>query len=180
VHPASWPARTRLNVTVGMTPGQRGHMQQVLGAHIQMQAQAMMAGLDGILASPKTLHASSRALLQIGGIRNPDAMILDPASPAAQQTAKAKQEQGAAAQQQQQQIILRQLAIEERKLAIEEQKNADKTAYDYFKTEMDVAMKEAEIVGGAELDLEKQARDQRATAQANAANLRAAPQGVRQ
>jgi hypothetical protein len=178
IHPQSWPARTRLNVTVGMTPGQRGHMQQVLGAHIQLQAQAMMAGLDGILANAKTLHASSRALLQIGGIRNPDAMILDPASPAAQQAAKGKQEQAQQQAQQQQQIIARQLAIEERKLAIEERKNADDVAYDYFKTEMDVAMKEAELVGSAELDLEKQARDHRAQAQNNAANLRAAPNGT--
>ncbi|MDS9470286.1 hypothetical protein RGQ15_22325 [Paracoccus sp. MBLB3053] len=159
VDPRAWPERTRMNVTVGKTPGQRAHMQNVLGMHLQMQAQAMAAGMTNILASPQTLHATARAWLRMAGIDNPDAMLLDPSSPSAQQAAQAAQQQAQAAQQQQLQLIQAQLALESRKLDVQEAKNRGELAHKYFDTETQLAMKEAEIVGGAQIDLEKQARE---------------------
>ncbi len=171
--PAQWAPRTNLNVKVGMTPGARAHMQQALLAHVQLSAQAMAQGMQGVLASPQTLYATQKLNLQMAGVQDVDALLIDPSSEAAQQAAKANADAAAAAQQQQMAMLDRQLAIEEQRVMVEEMKSRGELSHKYFATEAQMAMKEAELVGGAQLDLEKQAREAASAARREAAAARA-------
>ncbi len=173
VDPREWPERTRLNVTVGMTPGQRGHMQNTLLQLIQLQAQGLQAGLAGQLVSMGTLHGSLVAWLRMAGVPNPEALLVDPASEEARAAAQAAAQQAQETQAQQAALVERQLAIEERKVAVDEMKIRGDLAHKYFETETDMAMKEAELVTGARVDLEKQAREAAAQARREAAAAQA-------
>lgn len=156
VDPRQWPERTRLNVTTGMTPGQRGHLQQTLMASLQLQAQAMQSGLNGVLASPETLYRTHQAWLRLAGVDNPERLGIDPASPAAQEALQAAQ-QAAQQQQQREETMLRlQVQLEQAKLA-EDARQADaKVQHDYYATDMQAEIAEAKIAGQGVIDLEKQ------------------------
>ena len=171
--PRQWPERTRLNLTIGQTPGQRAHQQVVLSQYISMQATGMAQGLSGVLFDVGTLHRACVRLLQLGGVANPETMILDPMSPTSQQAAK---DQAAAAEKQAAEIKAAEaekLRLEQDKVANQAKKDEGELAHKYFETETNLAIKEAEIVSGAELDLEKQRRE--AIAAAGAAR----EQGIR-
>jgi hypothetical protein len=157
--PGQWPERTRLNLTIGQTPGQRAHQQLMLTQYVQAQAMGMQSGLNGVLFDPGTLYRAFVRLLQLAGVSNPETMIIDPASPAAQEAAKTTAEQAAAQAEAQKQMVERQLRIEEEKVANQRAKDEGELAHKYFETETKLAIEEAKIVSGAELDLEKQKRD---------------------
>lgn len=157
--PRQWPERTRLNLTIGQTPGQRAHQQMMLTQYVQAQAQGIASGLDGVLFDMGTMHRAFVRLLQLAGVSNPETMIIDPASPDAQAVAKGKADAAERAAAEQSAIVQRQLAIEEQKVANDRAKAEGDLAHKYFETEIEMAMKEAELVAGAEVDLEKQRRD---------------------
>ncbi|MGB0662125.1 MAG: portal protein [Mangrovicoccus sp.] len=148
VDPTQWPARERVNVRVGLSPGERAHLQSVLSGHVQMQSQAMAAGLGGVLANEVTLYRTTIDLLRAAGIDNPERLLIDPESEAAQQAQQQQQEAQQAAQQAAQQL-------EQQKLDLERARDAGKLRLGFYEAELKVALEEAKLAGQAELEMQQ-------------------------
>ena len=156
IHPNTWPQRKRVNVKVGMSPGERGHLQQTLMQHVQLQAQAMSSGMMGVLATPETIYRTSMDWLRMAGVDNPERLAVDPSSEAAQQAAQAQQQAQQEQAQAQQAILDRQLGIEEAKVKADLEQHKGDLAHKYYDTDAEIAVAEAKISGQGVIDLEKQ------------------------
>ena len=154
--PRSWPKRTRVNVKTGMSPGQRGHLEQVLSANMQFQATAMQSGMDGILATPQTIYRTAMDWLRMAGVPNPERHWIDPESPQAQQAAETKAQQQQEQMQMQMQLVQAQIRLEELKIKSKEKIEADKLEHAYYETETKVATEEAKLAGSGTIELEKE------------------------
>lgn len=168
VNPTEWPQRNRVNVVVGMSPGERGSKQQTLMQHMQLQAQAMASGMGGILASPETIYRTGVNWLKMAGIDNPERLAVNPASPQAQQAAQAQQEAQQAQQQQMAQMQQLMLQLEQAKLAEDARQKDAEIKHKYYDTDADVAVAEAKIAGQGVIDLEKQRMQSETAAQTGA------------
>ena len=161
--PRQWKPRKRLNVKTGKTPGIRGAQQTVLQMNAQFQAQAIGAGMNGVLAGPDQVYRGMIEWLNMAGISNPERFWIDPASPQAQQAMQGIQQ---AAQQQQQQVAQMQsmmaqlegqkLEIERLKVQVDAKKNTDTIALGYAELQTKVDLEEAKMSGQGVIDLEKE------------------------
>jgi hypothetical protein len=168
IDPQQWPQRTRLNVKVGMSPGERGHLQQTLLQHVQLQAQAMAQGMNGVLASPETIYRTTIDWLRMAGVDNPERHVIDPATPEAQQALERQAQAAQAAQEMQQKMIKSQMQLEFSKIAEEARQHDEEMRHKYYDTDADVAMTEAKITGQGVIDLEKQRLSNEAARQSSA------------
>ncbi len=169
VDPSQWPQRHRLNVKTGMSPGQRGHLQQVLAMHMQMQAQAMAQGMMGVLATPETIYRTSQDWLRMAGVDNPERLAVNPASEAAQQAIQAQQQAQQAGQQMQAQLTSMQIELERQKLENERLAKEAEIAWKYYDTNMDAEVKTTTAGAQGVIDLEKQRMSNEASRQAETA-----------
>ena len=144
----------------GISPTVKGQQQTALAQLIQLQAQAMQSGMNGVLADPKTLYRTTMRWLTLMDVDQPESLAIDPSSPAAQQAAAQMAQAAQQSQQQmlqaQQQLVTAQLQLEQAKLA-EDARQADaKIGHDYYATDMQAEIAEAKIAGQGVIDLEKQ------------------------
>ncbi len=158
--PSTWQKRERLNIKTGMTPGERGHLQNALEKHLNYQAQAMQSGLNGILASPETLFRTSMDWLRMSGVDNPERLAIDPNSETALQMQQSQeqqqQEQQAKMEQMQAQMVQMQAQLEQAKLAEDARQHDGDLAFKYAESELNAALEEAKIAGQGTIELEKQ------------------------
>ena len=160
INASDWPVRKRVNVKTGMSPGERGHLQQALLMHLNLSAQAMQSGLDGIMVSADTIYRTSQDWLRLAGVDNPERMAIDPSSQGAQQAAQAKQQQGQQQMQAQnakeRALLMEHRDLESAKIA-EDARQADMTnAYNYYKTDQESAVAEAKMAGEGTIQLERE------------------------
>jgi len=156
VDPRQWPERTRVNVNTGMTPGQRGHLQQTLLTSLQLQAQAMQSGMDGVLVSAETMHRTHQAWLRVAGVDNPERLGIDPASPAAQEAVQAARQAAEQERQRAEMLVQMQMQLEQAKLAEDARQADEKVRHDYYSTDMDAEIAEARIAGQGVIELERE------------------------
>lgn len=152
VDPRRWPERTRLNVTTGMTPGARGHMEQALGLHQQMQNLAVQAGGLGVLVDPGSIFRTAVERLRMAGVPNPERHAVDPDSPQARAAAQAKQQEGAQAAAQAQQLQQAMLQIEGGKVEVsrqghqlDRQTDIEELRFKYDQLRAELAQKKREL-----------------------------------
>lgn len=156
--PSEWRERDRVNVRIGLSPGQREHRQQTMQELVQWQLGVQAQGKDGILTDDSGLHKAMTDYLHSAGVDAPEQYLVDPNSQAAQQTAQAMAEAQQAQQQQlmqmQQQMATLQATIEQSKLQLEKYKADHDTAFKYYDARLKAEIAEAELVGQATRDLE--------------------------
>lgn len=155
VNPSEWPERRRVNVTAGLSPGARGHLQSVFQQTIQIQLQLIQSGAGGQLADLQTLYRTVIDWQRMGGVDNPDSHWIDPASDQARAAAQASQQ---AAQQQRQhelQVMQLQVQLERQKLENDRLAKEGDLAWKYYDTDTDAELKAAQIGAQAVVDLEK-------------------------
>jgi len=146
-------------VKAGKSPGEKAQMTQALGAHVQLQAQAMQLGMDGILADANTLYKTQMLYLKMSGIEDAESLAIDPASPSAQQAAQGKAQQAQAMAQAQQRITDLTIQLEQAKIA-EDGRQADQAnATKIMELEAKIEMAIAELTAKGTLELEKQSRE---------------------
>jgi hypothetical protein len=138
-----------------MTPGQRGHLQNVLAQHLQLQVTAVQSGAMGILADARTIYRTSVEWLRLAGISNPERLVIDPDSPPAQQAVAQQGEQARQAQAQQEALLRFQLQLAQEEIASRERIAMKELEYKYYDTNVDADLKEAEITGKGVIELEK-------------------------
>lgn len=174
--PRQWPVRTRLTVRAGRTPTEKAQIQMALGQHMQLLAQAMASGMDGILADAQTLYRTSQEWLRYSGVPESERYGVNPASPGAQEAA---QRQAAQAQQMaQMQAQMAQLEAQQEAAKLrEDARQADQSlAFDYFKAQLEAETKEAEMTASGVIEIEREAMARAERARAAAAG--AGPAGA--
>jgi hypothetical protein len=96
-NPQQWSPRDSMNVSLGMSVGERTRRTAALQSIMQTQMTAVQAGKDGTLVTEANLYNTAVDLVRMAGLPDPSQYFTDPASPQAQQAAQQKQQ---AAQQQ--------------------------------------------------------------------------------
>ena len=87
VDPRAWKTNMDVVCTVGMGGGTEQQKAQLLALVAQKQEQIMqVAGFVNPLVTPKQYRNTLAKILELGGIRNPDAYFTDPDSPEAQES----------------------------------------------------------------------------------------------
>ncbi len=160
VDPSTWPNVRRMHVRCGMSPGQKAEQKMALQTHLQLQAQAMMQGLDGVMASEQTLYRTQMRVLRMSGVMDPESLAIDPSSPIAQQARQQKaQEQQAMAQQmaaQQEQITQLQVQLEKAKLSEDARQHDDEIRFKYYDAQLSADTEETKLAAQGVIDLQKQ------------------------
>lgn len=156
VQPQMFKGNRRMTVRCGMSPSQKAMQQQALGQHMQLLAQAMMQGMDGVLADPNTLYRTSMRWLKSNGVEDPESLAIDPTSEPAKQQLQSKAEQSQQMQAMQQQIAQLQFQLEQAKLAEEARQHDEEMRFKYFDANLDAELEEAKLTGQGIIDLEKQ------------------------
>lgn len=155
VDPRQWPARSRLNIKVGMSPGQRGQLMSALQLTMQAQGMAMQSGMGGILADASTMYRTAVDYLRLAGDETPERRWIDPESPQAMQAAQAAQAAAQAAQQAAVQEKQAELELEAKKLSDERAAKAGELRFKYVELGEQSSLKEAELVAKGALELDK-------------------------
>lgn len=99
VNPADWRPREDIEVTLGMSPGERLRKIQALSGQMQLQTQLQREG--SVLVNDMTVHRTAVAIGMAEELNFPDQYWVDPMSPEGQQALQNKQQAQKAAQQQQ-------------------------------------------------------------------------------
>ena len=89
-NPAEWPMRERVNVSTGLSVGERGAKRAALETVLMQQEKLVAAGYDGILVSAQQYHSALMDWARSAAIDNADRYFTDPASQGSQQAAQQK------------------------------------------------------------------------------------------
>ena len=163
VDPGEWRARDRINVKVGVSPGERSKRVGALNQMLAYQMQLLQSGGANVMLTLNNVH---RLLLDLGtaqGLDSIDSYWIDPESPESleAQQAMGQQSQMQAQQQQQAQAFAMQMQqftmeLEKGKVDIDRMKaendrldDIDDNEFDRLKLAAEMEMKEAEIVSKA-------------------------------
>ena len=149
--PSTWPARTRINVKIGLSPNERLRRSSNLEKIMQFQMTAMQSGADGILADLDGVHNTIIDWARSVDIPAPEQYFIDPSSSQAQETieanARAEQEQAQAQQQAQDQILQLQMQISQANMFSEQWQKLIETQFKYFDAVLKSEVEEAKIIG---------------------------------
>ena len=169
-NPKQWKDREQVNISVGLTRGERIQRQVALEKIIGKQQELIIGGQDGVLADINGYHRALIDHARMSGIDHPEKYWINPESPQAQEAqqmnAQAQQEQQAEQTQLQNSLIQTQMLeirrnwendIAELKQN-QEQFFADlKFKYDELGQKGEI--EEAKIIGNATLKLEEKVLD---------------------
>jgi hypothetical protein len=155
VDPRVWPRRERCNVKVGLSSGERTHIQRTLSQMLQIQVSAMQQGLSGQLADLSTVYNTIVDWATMAGIDNADNYVINPKSESAQVAAQNASRSAQAQQKATQQLIQEQLRLEYMRLAQTAKEANDELAYKYWSDRLKSETDEAKIVASGIIDLER-------------------------
>jgi hypothetical protein len=155
VDPKTWPERKRVNVKAGTSMGERRRIQGILGQHVQFLLGVMQMTGQGVLSDLNTLYRTQVDFLRMGGVSNPERLLIDPASEASQQamgqaSQAAQQERGEAMALEKEKVN-----IDKAKVVGDQAKAADELEFDYYKANLDAQVEQGKIAASGVIDLEK-------------------------
>lgn len=147
--PSEWPERHRLNVKVGMSPGERSRKANAYQFIINSQLKLVEYKMDGVLVDIEGFYAALMDWARVSEIDNPEQYYIDPASDKSKQAADEKNQLAKANEEGQKKLTDMALGLEQLKIGVDKYK-ADKDAtVDVFKALLTAETKEGEIVGQA-------------------------------
>lgn len=153
VNPVNWPARDRINISAGLSPGERARKAASLQAVVSYQTQLLTGGLDGVLVTPSNIYSAIQAWGRAAGIDGIERMFTDPTGQGAQMAGQQKAMQAQQLQQIQLQMEQQKTQLEAQKLELDKYKHDGELRWKYYDTDKDNEAREAELVGGATRDL---------------------------
>jgi hypothetical protein len=153
VNPGEWMPRTRLNVVVGLSPGDRRRRKVNLQEVIQYQMGMIQGGTANITTTWRGVYAALTDWMKACELDGMEGYFLDPAGQESQQGQQAAQQQSQSDQQMQQQMLQIQMQMEQQKAQIDAQKlELDKYKHDtelqfkYWEANQDAEIEEAKLV----------------------------------
>ena len=152
--PRKWKPRKSLRVTAGLSGTERREKAQALGQNIGYQAQALQAGMDGVLVTPDGIHASLTDWLNVVDLDDVSSYYVDPASDEAKAAGEQKQQQAA---QQAQEAEKLQQRIFDAEQQLDRYKHDTELAYKKWSDQLDAQVEEMKVTGKALADMEQTA-----------------------
>jgi hypothetical protein len=170
-NPSQWQDREKVNLTVGLTKGERVQ-QQIALEKIIVQQQGFISQGEGVLADKGGLYSALLDHARMSGIDNPEKYWINPSSPQSQQTQQQQQQMAQQGQQkadqlqqmqfqQQQQLVDSQVMEVNRNLKndVEElqfkyEELYQKLKMDKYETDADSESKEAGLIATSTVALE--------------------------
>ena len=151
--PSEWSKRNRINIVVGLSPGERRRKRAMLGEVISMQMQLIQGGTANISTTWKGVHAAITDWMRSGELDSSEGYFLDPAGRESLegQQAQAQQEQQQAEAQQaeaqaQQQLQQMAIQIEMQKQELDKYKHDSELQFKYFDSKLDAEIAEAKMI----------------------------------
>lgn len=155
ISPGQWPERTRVNVTAGLSPGERNRKAQTLMALVQVQQGLLQSGSGVAVVDFNNIYRALQDWLRASGIENPERYLIHPQSPQAQQAMAGQAQQAQEQQQQQAQLAQMQMQLEQQKLELDKYKHDSELRFKYWDARLDAEVKEAEMTVKA-MDTDKE------------------------
>ena len=150
--PTEWQPRTRLNVNVGLSPGERRRKSAALNQVIQMQMGMIQGGTANITTSWNGVHSAISDWMKSVELDGHEGYFLDPQgqeSQAGQQAQAAQQQQQGQQQQQMQQMAMQLEAfdkkIEEQKLKEDARQHDTELQFKYWETLIDAGQESERV-----------------------------------
>lgn len=149
-NPSEWQSRQHANLLVGLTNSEKQAKLSGLSILIEKQQQWLALGQEGIITDKSKIYNAAADWVKASNIgQNPEEYLIDPnseeAQQAAQQQQQSQQQQMQQQQQQQEEILALQKELEEMKDATDRYKVDTQTQFDYYKTNIEAQIKEAEL-----------------------------------
>ncbi len=150
--PAEWPPRNRLNVNVGLSPGERRRQNQALQFVLEQQTMMIQAGNANIVTDLNGWHKAMTDWTKSAELDGAEAYFMDPEGQASMAGQQAQAQQAQEAQAKEEGLIQAQLQLEERDRQIDGMKNdLDKYKHDtelrfkYWEQLLQTDVKEQEL-----------------------------------
>lgn len=144
--PSEWQPRTRMNITVGLSPGDRRRHRANLERVMQMQTQDIMGGAANITTDWKGMHAARTDWMRAAELDGHEGYFLDPESEQSMQAqqvqAEQTQQQGDMAAQMQQITVM----LENQKLELDKYKHDTDLKFKYWEQDQESEIAEAKLV----------------------------------
>lgn len=153
--PSEWPERMRLNVKIGMSPGERQRKITSLGFLLSTQLQLAQQGMNGILVNLPGFYSTLMDWGRAAEIDNPEQYFLDPSSDESKQAMAQREKATKAEQRAQANLTSMAIGLDQMRVALDK-RNADADrVFKYFDAILKSEVEEAKIVGGAVTELQK-------------------------
>ena len=153
--PSEWVERSRVNVKIGMSAGERTRKVGTLGIILDKQLTMSDQGLDGVLVNISGFHKALMDWGRAAEIDNPEQYFIDPSSDESKLALKTKQQQAKEQKQQQAALMDQALGMERLRIALDKFIQTTDLRFKYYDADLDAKIEEAKIVGKAALELEK-------------------------
>ena len=145
-NPAEWRPRNRINVCVGLSPGERRRHRAALERVIQYQMELIQGGTANITTTWKSVYSALNDWMVAAELDSAEAYFLNPDGQESQQGQQAAQQQSQGQQQQMQQMQQMQMQFEQLKLQQDKYEHDTELEFKYWKERMENEVEEAKLV----------------------------------
>jgi len=146
VDPSEWQPRNRLNITVGLSPGDRRRHRAALQEVIQTQLGFIQGGAANIAVTYKGVHNAIQDWLKASELDGAEGYFLDPDGQESQQGQQAAAEQAQEESELQKQLTAMQVQLEQQKQELDKYKHDTELQFKYYDANLDAEVEEAKIV----------------------------------
>lgn len=147
--PRDWPERKRLNVKIGMSPGERSRKVSALGFIIKTQLDLAGQGMDDVLVSIRGFYSALMDWGRASEIDNPEQYFVDPASDESKEALQRKEAEAKQETDAQRKLTDVALGLEQLRIGMDKYKTDKDSVVDVFKAVLGAETKTGEIVGDA-------------------------------
>jgi hypothetical protein len=144
--PSEWVPRSRINIMVGLSPGDRRRHSASLQQVINYQMQFIQGGAANIATSYKGIHSALQDWMAASEIDGAEGYFLDPDGQESQQGQQAAQQQAQQGQAMQQQMAAMQQQMAEASIKLDKYKHDSDLRFDYVELAQKAEISEAELI----------------------------------
>jgi hypothetical protein len=156
--PSTWPARSAVNVRVGMSPNERARKVATMKTILDSQIGLAREGMSGQLVDAERFYKAVTDYARLADIPNPEQYYIDPQSEPAKQAAQAQAQKAESESQASRALMSQAVGLEQLRAAMEKYKTDVEYQFKYWAETIRAEIAEAQIVGKATADLIKQTK----------------------
>ena len=150
--PADWQPRTRVNVTVGLSPAERNRKASSLLITIQQQMSLLQGGGNGIIVDLNGIHRAMLDWSRSVDLDNAEKYYIDPESPQSIQAAQAMAQQAKEQRDAELQAVTAEAQAQGLNAQLDHMTDQAKLQFDYFKVILEAQVSELESIREAEAE----------------------------
>lgn len=175
ITPSQWPERSRVNVKLGMSPGERRRKVEALGSILQTQLTLDERGASDVLVNMGNFYSALMDWARAAEIPNPEQYFIDPATDASIEAKDRKDKAAQMQQEGQKRLADMAIALEQMRVTLDSKYNPEQERNLKWQVEqLKAQIEEMKVVGKATADMVKDRADRADTLEAAQSLERAA------